>query len=233
MIINPIKTRLFNEGDDLLPFICSHVKEVQERDVIVITSKIVALAQKRVIKKSEKELTIRQLSTQTIPNRWGFLTLLGGEWCMNAGADESNGFGKVILLPHKEFMVAHELCETLKRKFDLKNFGVIISDTRSIPLRRGVEGIAFSHAGFKPVKSYIGKPDLAGRKMGHTEINVADALAAVAVFAMGEGNERQPLCVIQDSGVCFTGEVYNARSVQLDPSTDIYRSAYTNTDEAT
>lgn len=46
MIIQPIKTRVFQEGDDLFAFITDYFKKLSEKSVIVVTSKIVALAEK-------------------------------------------------------------------------------------------------------------------------------------------------------------------------------------------
>jgi F420-0:gamma-glutamyl ligase len=42
----------------------------------------------------------------------------------------------------------------------------------------------------------VNKPDLYGRKLKMTYVNVADALATSAVLAMGEADERCPIAVI-------------------------------------
>ena len=42
MFIEPIKARIFKEGENILDFIAGHIKKVPERSVIVVTSKIVA-----------------------------------------------------------------------------------------------------------------------------------------------------------------------------------------------
>ena len=47
MIITPIKTRIFIEGEDLVNFITKYIKRLPEQAVLVITSKIVSLAEKR------------------------------------------------------------------------------------------------------------------------------------------------------------------------------------------
>lgn len=56
----------------------------------------------------------------------------------NAGVDESNANGKIILLPRDSFKSANALRNYFKKKYSLKNFGVIISDSRSLPLRSGI-----------------------------------------------------------------------------------------------
>ena len=47
MIIRPIKTRVFQEGDDLFVFVTNYLRKIPEKSVIVVTSKIVALAEKQ------------------------------------------------------------------------------------------------------------------------------------------------------------------------------------------
>ena len=83
-------------------------------------------------------------------------------------------------------------------KFKLKNLGVLITDSTTAPLRWGVKGIAIAHSGFSALNDYVGKPDLLGRKLKVTKVNVVDALAAAAVLTMGEGNEQMPLALIED-----------------------------------
>ena len=76
--------------------------------------------------------------------------------------------------------------------------GVIITDSRSAPLRWGAIGISIAHTGFKALKNYIGTRDLFGRIMQAERANIADALAVAAVVEMGEGNEQTPLAIISD-----------------------------------
>lgn len=65
-------------------------------------------------------------------------------------------------------------------------------------MTKGVTGTALAHAGFKALKSMVGVPDLFGREMKVTEINVAQALAVAGVFEMGESNEQTPLALIEE-----------------------------------
>ncbi|HSA83564.1 MAG TPA: coenzyme F420-0:L-glutamate ligase, partial [Patescibacteria group bacterium] len=64
--------------------------------------------------------------------------------------------------------------------------------------RWGVTGYAIAHSGFQALNSYIGKPDIFGRKLEAEQSNLPDSLASSAVVVMGEGNEQQPLGVITD-----------------------------------
>jgi len=75
MIIHPIKTRVFQEGDDLFAFITDYFKKLSEKSVIVVTSKIVALAEKRtavVDNIKTKEKLIRAESKFAIPTQYAF-----------------------------------------------------------------------------------------------------------------------------------------------------------------
>jgi len=45
MKIEPIKTTIFKEGDDLIKFIIKHIPKIKEGDIIVVTSKIVAISE--------------------------------------------------------------------------------------------------------------------------------------------------------------------------------------------
>lgn len=226
MIITPVKTRLFMQGENILDFIERNIKNLNEGDVLAITSKIVALSQNRVVDLSDKEKAIMMDSQRAIRNKWGHLTVRNNEWMMNAGVDESNAFGKVILLPSQEFYQASFFLRHLKKTYALKKLGIILTDTRSMPLRHGVEGIALAYAGFEPLKSYIGKKDLSKRIHKLTKVNVADSLAAVAVYAMGEGDESMPLCLLRDCPVKFTSKKFTFREVVMDAKKDLYRDAY-------
>jgi F420-0:gamma-glutamyl ligase len=115
-----------------------------------------------------------------------------------AGIDESNGNGYYILWPKDPQKSANIIREHLVEKFNVKNIGVIITDSKTTPLRWGTTGVAISHSGFSALNDYMGKPDLFERIMRVTKSNVCDGLAAGAVAVMGEGDECTPLAVISD-----------------------------------
>ena len=87
----------------------------------------------------------------------------------------------------------------LRQKFNLQKLGILITDSHTTLMRRGVTGIALGWCGFDPLYSYIGKPDLYGRPLKVTQMNILDALATTAVYAMGEGTEQTPLAVIRNA----------------------------------
>lgn len=226
MIITPIKTRIFFENENLEKFILEYIPAVQKNSIIVVTSKIVALAEGRtavVINEEEKEALIRQESEWMLRTKYTWLTIKDGTVLTVAGIDESNANGKVILLPKNIYYSAEELRSMLRSKYSTGNIGILITDSRTIPLRTGIGGIALGYAGFKGMRNYIGTPDLFGRIMTMSRTNVADSLASAAVICMGEGAEQQPLAVITDPPVEWTDDPIDPDELRVPPEDDLYR----------
>lgn len=125
-------------------------------------------------------------------------TLKNNIFIPSAGIDESNADKHYILWPKNPKQTAKKIYQWFRKKYRLKNLGIIISDSHTIPLRRGVLGISLAHYGFVPLKDYRGQTDLFGRPFAMTQTNIADGLAAAAVLIMGEGAECTPLAIIRD-----------------------------------
>ena len=229
MKIIAIKTPIFEEKENLLDFINNQISSLEEDCIVVITSKVVALSQGRVGKIKDKDKLIKQNSQKIIKTPWVPLTLVENEWCINAGIDESNAKNKIILLPKNPFKIAEQIQKSLKKHFSLKHLGVIITDTKSIPLRVGTIGRPIAYTGFNPLKSYIGKKDLFGRKSRLTQSNIADALATSAVLIMGEGDEQVPIVIIKNAPVEFTNKKITKKykNLTLSPKKDIYARVFT------
>lgn len=228
MIIIPIKTRVFKARESLADFIISEIPKLKDKSILVVTSKIVALSQGRVVenysgREEEKMEWIRRESEKTIKNKWTILALKDNSWCSSAGIDESNAQGKLILLPKNSFSEAEKLGKILIKHYKIKKLGIVISDSRNFPLRLGAMGVALGYSGFLGLKSYVGKKDIFGRKFKFERVNVADSLASVAMLDMGEGNEKMPLAVIENAPVDFIDKKTNSKELFLDPKDDIYR----------
>lgn len=189
------------------------------------SSKIVALAERRtvVIKDSKtKEEAIRAESSFALKTKYVWLTIKDGMILPSAGIDESNANGRLILLPKDSFKSASLIRNKLQKYYRVKNLGIILTDSRTMPLRSGVVGIALGYAGFKGFRDYRGKPDIYGRKLKFSSTDVADSLATVAVFLMGEGDEKQPLALIQDVPVEFCERV-NRNELHIDIENDMFK----------
>jgi len=207
MNVRPVRTRLFKEGEDLAAFITKHIPRLKEKSILVVTSKIVALSEGRTASKRDKERLIRDESEWVLSAKYGKLTLKDGIFMWNAGIDTSNANGKIVLLPKDSFKAASVLRDALRKRYGVKKLGILITDSRIMPLRAGVVGIALGYAGFKGLRDYRGERDLFGERYEVTRTDIADSLATAAVLLMGEGRERQPLAVVAEAPVVFAERV--------------------------
>jgi coenzyme F420-0:L-glutamate ligase len=224
MKIKAIKTNIFKPNDNLISFIEKYFPSVSEKSILVITSKIVALAEGRLVKyidEKNKAKIIKQESDSVIKTKYVYLTIKNGEAMANAGIDESNADGNLILLPKNSYITATKIRKYFCTKYKLKDLGVIITDSRCLPLRAGVVGVALGYSGFKGLKEYRGKTDIFKRPFVYERVDVVDSLATAAVLCMGEGNERMPLAIINDAPVEYT-ERMNKNELKIDIKEDLY-----------
>lgn len=207
MIIKAIRTRKFlPPKDDLWEFLSENIKTLKEDSVVAVTSKVVSIGEGRCIPlekyKTKDELAIKEadkyLPRDLAPHGLVMHTIKNNMMIASAGIDESNALDHYILWPKDPYLSAEKIWKFLKNKFKLKNLGVIITDSRLVPLRRGVVGIAISFFGFKPLKDYRGKRDIFGREFKMETSNLPDSLATAAILEMGEGNEQSPIAIITE-----------------------------------
>ncbi len=228
MKIQAIKTKIFKENDDLVYFIINNSPKISNNDILVVTSKIVSLSEGRTaIYKNEKELEkiIIKESQFAMKTKLVWLTIKDNMVLASAGIDKSNADGKIILLPRDSYNSAKIIRNVLMKHYGLNNLGVIVSDSRTLPLRAGIVGIAVGYAGFNGLRSYKGKKDLFGRKLHFSRTDVADSLATSAVLLMGEGNECQPLAIIKDAPVIFTNKS-NRKELDIEIKEDMYQPLF-------
>ncbi|HQY94355.1 coenzyme F420-0:L-glutamate ligase [Caldilinea sp.] len=203
MHIQPLTTRKITTTDrDLFAILDQYLTEFNEGEILAIASKIVALCQGRTIPMTEasKAALIEAESTYFLPatlSRYEvYLTIKAHALMPFAGIDESNSDGQYVLWPQAPQAAANAIRGYLQQRFGLHRVGVIITDSRPLPLRWGVTGFTVAHSGFLALYDYRGQSDLFGRPLQMTQANVADALAAAAVLVMGEGSEQTPLARI-------------------------------------
>lgn len=206
MNVVPIKTRIVSPPkDDLFGVLREALTDVPEKSIVAITSKIVAICEGRCVVQSEVEkddIIIKEadqyLSRKEVPGEWVMHTIKNNLFIPSAGVDASNGGDYFVLWPKDSKKTALEIYHWIQTTFNIKEFGVVITDSHTIPMRRGTMGISLAHAGFRPMNDYRGTKDLFGNKMYITLTDVADGLSAAAVLVMGEGNESTPLALITD-----------------------------------
>lgn len=205
MNIKAIKTHKITKKDsDLFAVLDKYITELSEESIVAVTSKIVAICEGRIIPvlKTDKDELIKQEADLYLPreeNQYNlFLTIKNNLLAVSAGIDESNADGNYVLWPADPQGMANKIRQHLTKKFGLKKIGVIITDSKTTPLRWGVTGAAIAHSGFSALKDLIGSKDLFGRKLKMTKVSIMDGLAASAVLVMGEGSEQTPIAVISD-----------------------------------
>lgn len=214
------------QRDDLPPMILKAADKVgglRDGDVLVVSSKIVAMAQGRVrelakIKPSARakkiaaksgqapefvELVLSEASRVLKVCKGAILTIKDGLICANAGADISNAQkGQAILLPANPNRAAEGLRQALSVGSKAK-IGVVISDSVVRPLRLGTVGQAIGVAGIEPVIDCRGQADIYGKRLKITFRAIADQLATAAQLVTGEAGERIPVVIVRDVFVKF------------------------------
>ena len=205
MKITSIKTKkIIPFKQDIFSILNKHLTEMPEQSILAVTSKIVSICENNVIEKGEmkKEEIAEWEADFYLPkrqNKYGFaLTIKNGILLPDAGVDESNGAGFYIPWPKDPQKSANEILDYLKKRFKRKKIGVIITDSKTTPLRWGTTGVAIAYSGFSPLNDYIGQPDIFGKELRVTKANIMDALAVSAVLVMGEGKEQTPLALIKE-----------------------------------
>lgn len=207
MRIQPVKIRrLIPPKDNLWEVLNKITPKIKENTIVAITSKIVSIGEGRCILidhvKDKDKLIIgeaeKYLSRDLVPGKYLMHTIKHNLLIPTAGIDESNANGYYILYPKDPQKSVKKIWRYLIKLSGIKNLGVIITDSHSIPMRRGIVGISLAFYGFKPLIDYREKIDLFGRTLKVSQTNVPDCLAATAVLAMGEGAEQTPIALISD-----------------------------------
>ena len=184
----------------------NHINDLEERTIVVITSKIIALCENRVfpIEGTDREKLIRDNSSLYYDPKFRqpgldfSFSIVKNTLIPSSGVDASNTDNLYVLWPEDSIRSANEVRAYLKQRFNLKHVGVIISDSTIGLSRWGTIGIPIGHSGFDPIKDYVGTKDIFGRTLEVSSANMAGSLCAGAVAVMGEGAECTPIAILSD-----------------------------------
>ena len=225
--ITSVKTSVFQLGGNLADFIVKALEgySIKEKTVLAVSSKLFSLAENRTIQTQDKNQLIKKEADHYLgQGNYGFhLTIKEGLIMPSAGIDESNSpAGDFLLFPKNPYLSLEKLRQVLKTKWGLKDFGMLMTDSHTTPLRRGVTGVALAHQGFKAVKDLRGGSDLFGRELKVTTINNLDALSAGAVWMMGEGSEQTPLALIEGADLEWQNSS-SKKEIQIPLEDDLYK----------
>ncbi len=214
--------KIIEEEDDLVSVVLKSIEDqghaLQNDDILVIASKVVSVVEKRIRKYEDisptKEAKVigkrarispefAQIILDETNNKYigtvpGAVTTLNKYGLMaNAGADQSNvGDEKIILLPEDCKISAQKIHQKFLDQIN-SYIGIIIADSRTMPLRLGTVGGALATYGFQSVIDERGKNDLFGKPMHITTRAVGDQLATAAELLMGETDERIPFVIVR------------------------------------
>jgi coenzyme F420-0:L-glutamate ligase / coenzyme F420-1:gamma-L-glutamate ligase len=191
-----------------------------DRDVLVVTQKIVSKAEGAVVDLTtveprpeavefaerwdrdarQVEVVLRE-SRRIVRMANGVLITEThhGFVCANGGVDASNvgsGSGSVVtLLPRDPDASARAIRADVHARFGV-DVPVIVSDSFGRPWRWGIVDVAIGVAGLAPLEDLRGQPDADGRVMRSTVRAVADEMASAAELAFGKTTGR-PVAIVR------------------------------------
>lgn len=209
------------EGAELVPMILTAADAagtpIADRDIVVVTSKVVSKAEGRTIELADvdpspfaaewsakwdkdpgvTEIVLRE--AKRIVRQSGPVLITEtyhGFVCANSGVDQSSSgaAGRLVLLPVDPDASAR----ALRAGFAAHGIdaAVIVSDTFGRAWREGQTDIAIGIAGMHPIHSYIGQYDPHGHEFKVQAVCLADELAGAAELVKGNLS-RTPVAVIR------------------------------------
>ena len=227
----PIQTRvLMPPQDDMYEVFNESVPQLKEKDILLVTSKIVSIHQGRCIERSKADLSaLVHKESKVIARRVKSpITITNYAIVLGAGIDPFKGH--YILQPQNPNEIAHEIRRYFVRKYNIENLGIIISDSRSQPLRRGLMCYSLGHAGIRPL---IDKSKFAD--YAHWASNAVDSLTAYAGLYLGESSQRHentPIVLVRGADIMeFTGQA-TSENFFITGEDDFYSPLYFGADKS-
>lgn len=186
----------FRPGDDVAEHIAAQAPWLADGDVLVVTSKIVAKAEGRIVEAprdpDERDAVRRKLvdaeAVRVLARKGRTLITENHIGIVQAasGVDGSNvEQGELVLLPTDPDASAKALRAELAQRLGV-DVAVVITDTMGRAWRIGQTDAAIGAAGLRVVHDYAGAVDGQGNELQVTQVAVADELAAAADLAKGK-----------------------------------------------
>lgn len=186
----------FRPGDDLAEQIARCAPWLADGDVLVVTSKIVAKVEGRIVEAPldpEERDTVRrglidQEAVRVLARKGRTLITENKLGIVQAasGVDGSNvEQGELVLLPTDPDASAKALRAALAQRLGV-TVAVVVTDTMGRAWRNGQTDAAIGAAGLRVLHDYAGAVDGQGNELFVTQVAVADELAAAADLVKGK-----------------------------------------------
>ncbi|MEU4316842.1 coenzyme F420-0:L-glutamate ligase [Nocardia sp. NPDC024068] len=186
----------FRPGDDVADRIAAAAPWLADGDILVVTSKIVAKAEgrivpaptdpeqrdtarRRLVEQESVRVVARRGRTLITENRLGIVQAASGVDGSNVERDE------LVLLPSDPDGSAKGLRSALATRLGV-NVAVVITDTMGRAWRNGQTDVAIGSAGLRVLHDYSGTVDGQGNELQVTQVALADELAAAADLVKGK-----------------------------------------------
>ncbi len=226
----------FVPGDDLGSIVCDHLVDITwpdgsrglvDGDIVVITSKVVAKAEGRIVEATNREQAIGQQAVRVVARKQtprGETTIAqtsDGLVLAAAGVDASNTEqGTVVLLPADSDASAARLRLAIEEATGA-GIGVVITDTMGRPWRLGVTDMAIGASGVSVLDDFTGRVDAYGNRLEMTVVAIADEIASAVELATGK-LAGAPLAVVRGLAHHLTTESVGARDVVRPLDEDLF-----------
>ena len=235
-------------GDDVAAILAEALDATgltpRDRDVLVVTHKIISKAEDRYRNLDDVTPSARALELAAATGKDAALVevILSesrevlrsrreliitehrlGLIMANAGVDRSNVSGgpeRVLLLPEDPDASSAALRKKLRARFGA-DMAVVVSDSAGRAWRNGVVGLALGAAGLPALEDLRGRNDLEGRPLEVTQVGLADAIASAAELLMGEADEGRPAVLVR--GVQWRGTPVTAAALIREREQDLFR----------
>lgn len=247
-LVSERKDAEFDVFETLLETLKKNDENLQDGDVIVISTKYISNSQGRLVdlntvkvskegtevsKKFQMKAEIAEIILRESDKIFGgisgfVITSADNIMAPNAGIDKSNAKkGKIILYPKNPYIIAEQIRRKIFLKF-LIHVGIILVDSRLMPSRVGTSGVAIACAGIEPVLDMRAEKDLDGNPLKVTFQAVVDNLATIANHKMGEAAESKPFAIVRNSGAKLTDRKISPNEMAISPDQCVYVRGLTN-----
>ncbi|MFD4376861.1 coenzyme F420-0:L-glutamate ligase [Streptomyces sp. NPDC058486] len=212
-------------GDDLAKLIASVSPDLQDGDVLLVTSKIVSKAEGRIVAADDREEAIDAETVRVVARR-GTLRIVEnrqGLVMAAAGVDASNTpAGTVLLLPEDPDGSARRIRAGLREALGV-DVGVVVTDTFGRPWRAGLTDVAIGAAGVRVLDDLRGATDSHGNELNVTVTATADELAAAGDLVKGKAT-GMPVAVVRGLPHVVAGDAEpGARALVRSAADDMFR----------